>query len=125
MSALSPVLRRLAGGQVAFLCPGCESLHTICIDPPRENYPGPLWDWDGEPDKPTFKPSILVRWHELTIQGAAVKQAWLDAGKPDPEPKLDRVEHVCHSFVTAGEIRFLGDCTHHLRNRTVELPKWN
>jgi hypothetical protein len=31
---------------------------------------------------------------------------------------------VCHSFVISGRIQILGDCTHYLNNRTVDLPDW-
>jgi len=31
---------------------------------------------------------------------------------------------ICHSFVTDGQIQFLGDCTHKLAGRTVPLPAW-
>jgi hypothetical protein len=30
----------------------------------------------------------------------------------------------CHVFVTKGEIQFLGDCTHELKNKTVPIPAW-
>lgn len=30
---------------------------------------------------------------------------------------------VCHSFVTAGRIEFLPDCTHALAGQTVDLPE--
>jgi hypothetical protein len=29
----------------------------------------------------------------------------------------------CHSFVTDGQIRFLDDCSHALRNQTLPLPE--
>ena len=35
-------------------------------------------------------------------------------------PELSR----CHSFITNGEIRFLGDCPHELKNKTVPLPEF-
>lgn len=31
---------------------------------------------------------------------------------------------VCHSFITAGRIMFLDDCTHALAGKTVDLPDW-
>lgn len=61
---------------------------------------GPRWGWNGDVDRPTFTPSILVRY----VTGA-------------------KARHVtCHSFVTDGLIQFLGDCTHSLAGQTVELP---
>ena len=39
-------------------------------------------------------------------------------------PRPDKPNYVCHSFITNGEIRFLGDCTHDLKNKTVPLPEF-
>lgn len=41
-----------------------------------------------------------------------------DADKPDGLPSR------CHSFVRAGMIEFLSDCTHALRGQTVSIPDW-
>ena len=30
---------------------------------------------------------------------------------------------VCHSFVRAGQIEFLGDCTHEFAGQTVPMPR--
>jgi hypothetical protein len=51
MSALSPVLRSLSGGGVAFWCPGCDEAHVISPA---------IWTWDGNVEAPTFSPSVLV-----------------------------------------------------------------
>jgi hypothetical protein len=29
---------------------------------------------------------------------------------------------MCHSFIKSGQIQYLGDCTHHLAGKTIELP---
>ena len=55
------------------------------------------WQWNGSMDKPTFTPSLLVN-----ADG-----------------------HRCHSFVTDGQIQFLGDCDHFLAGKTVEIPNWD
>lgn len=31
---------------------------------------------------------------------------------------------MCHSFIESGKIRFLSDCTHHLKGQTVDLPDY-
>jgi len=96
MSALSPILRSMAGGRVAFWCPGCDSCHAIPVEGPK------AWGYNGNPSAPTISPSILVTWEE----GEA------------------REKRVCHSFVRDGSIQFLGDCTHALAGQTVPLPVW-
>lgn len=73
-----------------FWCPGCCRAH------------GSRWSWNGDPERPTFEPSILVQWHQ-----------W-DGDR--------RIDWVCHSFVREAQIQFLGDCTHPLAGQTVPLP---
>lgn len=100
MGAFGSKLRTLEGGRVAFWCPGCDQAHQVGINTAA----GPNWSFNGDGDKPTFQPSVLVRY-----DGA-------DAG-------IDGAPHaVCHSFVADGQIQFLGDCTHSLAGQTVGLP---
>lgn len=85
---------RVAGThRIVFECPGCGMAHCISDAPGR-------WTFNGEFERPTFAPSVLVRW----------------TYGPRREPR------VCHSFVREGRIEFLGDCTHELAGKTVELP---
>lgn len=63
----------------------------------RVEGPG-AWGWDRNAEAPTFTPSVLV-------QGGA-----------------DNTR--CHSFVRAGQIEFLTDCTHALAGKTAPLPPW-
>lgn len=57
------------------------------------------WKFNGDFEKPTFMPSILTTM-------------------PDGES-----EYVCHSFIVDGKIQFLGDCTHALAGKTLDLPE--
>lgn len=72
----------------AIHCPECCCSHIF----------DDRWEFNGDMEKPTFSPSMLVNGH-------------------DPEER-------CHSFVTDGKIRFLDDCgtEHELRGQTVDLP---
>lgn len=72
------------------------------------------WGFNGDLEKPTFSPSILARGTVPPTDEEA--KLILDGGKFDPK------KSVCHSFVESGNIRFLGDCTHDLKNQTVSLP---
>lgn len=78
-----------------FLCPGCDEAHRYEFGKPG------AWTFNGDYEKPTFTPSLLMR------------------SKHGPE----RRPRVCHLFMTDGKIRFLGDCTHALAGRTVEIPE--
>lgn len=61
------------------------------------------WTFNGDKDRPTFRASVLVYEHRN------------DSGYYQPR---------CHSFVTDGRIEFLGDSTHALSGKTVDLPEW-
>lgn len=95
-------LRTGEDGYLLFWCPGCDGAHGLRVS--TDPAPGPRWGFNGDYDRPTFTPSVLVRY-----DGA-------DVGMPDAPPA------VCHSFVTDGQIQFLGDCTHALAGQTVPLP---
>jgi hypothetical protein len=85
-----------------FRCPACGGNHMISIGP--KSYWNIRWQFNGDYNKPTINPSVLVT-HEIP---ADVKI----------EPDIRR----CHSFIRDGKIEFLSDCTHHLAGQTVELP---
>lgn len=104
MGALSKKLRSAEGGHILFWCPGCDGAHMIRTASAER--PGG-WSFNGDAEKPTFSPSILV-----TYNGS-------DAGVDDAPPAR------CHSFVTDGRIQFLGDCTHALAGQTVDLPEFD
>lgn len=90
-----------------FQCKGCNMLHSYVTEWSKkareERYKRgttncPIWNFNGNLEKPTFTPSLLYSW-----------------GKPDG------VKHVCHLYVTDGQIKYLGDCTHDFRNQTIEM----
>ena len=78
-----------------FHCPGCGYDHPFHVGYTER----PSWSWNGDVDKPTFSPSLLV-FKDVPAQR-------------------------CHSFVTDGNIQFLSDCFHELKNQTVEIPEWD
>lgn len=85
-----------------FFCAGCRCSHTFRIryesftrDSQGRPDNVPLWTWNGDFEKPTISPSI-------------------DCNRSYPERR-------CHSIVTDGMIRYLGDSYHHLKNQTVPL----
>jgi hypothetical protein len=80
-----------------FECIGCKESHMIRVFPDN---PNTGWTFNGDLEKPTISPSILV-----------------NANLSCPsEPR-------CHSFVKDGMIQFLSDCTHELAGQTVQLPE--
>ena len=77
--------------RLLFWCPGCNEPHS-----PRIEGAG-AWTWNGDRDRPTLDPSILV---------------------------TDASGNRCHSLVRDGAIQFLDDCSHGMKGRTVPLPTW-
>lgn len=102
---LRGILRIAEDGAHIFWCPGCRTGHRIFIG----EGPGPRWSFNGDYDRPTFRASVLVTWSE-------------PSDDPDEfdDPAFDH-KHVCHSFVTDGNIEFLADSTHGLGGQTVAL----
>lgn len=111
-------------------CPACKwaddgtpHAHVLQVDwtpPGMERSPDmhpDLWGFNGDLERPTFTPSLLLRYdrHEppVTVSNMAEweRQPWPQKVVP----------YVCHSFINAGRIQFLGDCTHELAGQTVDL----
>ncbi len=88
--------------RLIYWCQGCEDTHQVRIRPA----PSPSWSWDGNADAPTFEPSVLT-----TYEG-------VDADDVDGLPSR------CHTFIRAGMVQFLGDCSHRFAGQTLPLPDW-
>ncbi len=70
-------------------CPACGCGHQC----------DSRWEFNGDFDKPTFRPSLL------TSGGSQ--------------------QGRCHSYITDGRIEYLPDSTHELAGKTVDLPDWD
>lgn len=102
---------------VGFRCPGCGDWHSVAIGGAK-NSSGATWGFNGNLEKPTFTPSLLVKCGHY-VDGK--HPCWCDYKKEHPEKDVPTC-YVCHSFITDGRIQFLSDCTHPLSGQTVELP---
>lgn len=107
---------KAVGGLVLFQCPGCRCCHGPRVDS-SDGKSGPIWEWNGSLESPTFKPSILVK--------GVVPLTDEEIDRLMRGEKVDPVPMVCHSFVTDGKIQFLSDSTHELAGQTVEIPEWD
>ena len=89
-------------------CPGCEQHHLL----------DSRWTFNGNFEQPTFTPSLLSKYRH--------PKGYTNNNPAPLDWQGEYIEEVCHSFITDGKIQFLGDCTHKLKNQTVELPenKW-
>lgn len=100
-------------GSLCFRCPACAAHvevfedegqevrwslrgeHRVHVDPGAGR---PVWQWNEDPARPTFSPSVRVR------------------------TELPGGEYVCHFFVRQGQIHYCGDSTHALAGQVVEMP---
>lgn len=124
MAKISKVLRSLEGNRLAFWCPGCDEAHWVSFG----EGPGPRWGYNGNPDAPTFTPSILVRGVRIEGGDAELDRILDTYRLPEEREAMladKRINTVCHSFVTDGEIQFLGDCTHKMAGQTVPLVEFD
>jgi len=117
------------GMRLLFRCPGCKAVHGPSVG----TGPGPRWTWNGSFDKPTFGPSLLVRWRMFSAEAQAETAAFkMQHGRlPTDQEVVPRWEEkVCHSFIGCngaqpGQIIFLGDCTHALAGQVVDIPPFS
>ncbi len=92
-------------GKQHHACYKCPCGHTHCI--PVVDGPPPadkqhVWGWNGNTEKPTFKPSI---------------RTWRD-------DKDGKTIWQCHSNVIDGIAQFCGDSTHEHAGKHVPLLEW-
>lgn len=115
MARLSSILRG-GEGTLSFFCPGCKDVHIIGVDGTYHAN----WDWNQDVEKPTFRPSILVRTGHYEPRHKQGDVCWCDVPRTGDGYRC----LVCHSFVTEGRIEFLSDSTHELSGQTVPIPEW-
>lgn len=129
MGLFSSILRSAEGGRLTWWCPGCDGAHQVATG----DGPGPRWVWNGDAERPTFTPSVLVWWDEpANINNPEALQRDLDeararkaAGATGDAAKIPQVSKRCHSFVVDGQMQFLSDSTHALAGQTIQIPKWH
>ncbi|GAB6119728.1 DUF6527 family protein [Dysgonomonas termitidis] len=90
-------VKEMGEGVYEFYCQGCRCRHHVWTNKDSR----PCWDFNGDTDRPTISPSILVTY---------------------PTPSGNR---ICHSFIKDGRIQYLADCSHELREQTLELIEIN
>lgn len=88
---LSFKLKEAREGLLFHWCPACDARHPIYLTPNEE---GGVWTWDGNAERPTVKPSIMIRRQGL----------------------------ICHYYITDGYVQFCDDSTHMFAGVSVELP---
>lgn len=100
-----------SGGGFSYMC-ACGDHHNVTKG----------WQFNGNMERPTFAPSVLVRTGHY-VGGKPAVGCWCDYEARLGEPAPFNC-YLCHSFVRDGMIQFLSDCTHPLAGQTVPMPDW-
>lgn len=104
------------GMGVCFFCPGCQEPHNVTTQGRH------AWVFDGNLYAPTLSPSVLVTSGHYT-PGYEGSECWCTyAAKYNTKSPFGCKR--CHSFIRAGQIQFLSDCSHSLAGQTVDLPDY-
>lgn len=96
---------------LSFICPGCsfggpehyEGLHSLPVNDSAKRIGRPCWEWNGDLEFPTLRPSILSHGSD------------------------DGTYPTCHSWLTDGVFDFLSDSTHPFAGFKIiipDLPEW-
>lgn len=108
-------LKLIEGGLVGFWCPGCKEYHEVNVDSQSQ----PYWSFNGNYEKPTFSPSVMVRSGHFA--DGASGDCWCNFENRFTGKKTTFKCGICHSFITDGKIQYLSDCTHELAGKTIEM----
>ena len=72
-----------------FFCPACKEIHYIDTK----------WSFNGDFEKPTFSPSVLLRGKVMPTDEECDR---ILAGE-----QVELADLVCHSFITDGKMQYL------------------
>lgn len=114
MSRINPYFREQNPGHLMYHCEGCDMPHVVYVGPDKPNQP--RWDFNGDYEKPTFSPSVLVHYPHWSPPATEEN--------PNP-PNQVRVEGRCHTFIRNGMVEFLSDCSHSLAGQTRPMPLYD
>lgn len=115
MNQVSAKLRSREGGFI-YWCQGCEETHSVRTDGLG------AWGFDGNLAAPTFSPSVLVTSGHYVSTHKPGDRCWCTYNAEHPNRPASFQCHRCHTFVVAGMVQFLADCSHALAGQTLPLP---
>jgi hypothetical protein len=119
MGQVSAKLRAVAGGKLSYWCQGCDETHAVTVEGPG------AWGFDGNLERPTFTPSVLIRSGHFMPEHKSGEPCWCTYNArraKEGKPPVKVACQQCHTFITGGIVQFLGDCSHALAGQTLPLP---
>ena len=112
MGAMKKATMEDGGERYWFWCKPCDTHHTYQTKAGTDG--GPVWQFDGNEESPTFSPSLLVR-HGRYLRDAEGEFI------PTADGGLEMEKVRCHLYVRKGMVQYLGDCSHSLAGQTVPV----
>jgi hypothetical protein len=97
-----------------FFCPACDCHHSVWDKESQCERPF-CWGFNGDYNKPTFTPSLRI--------GYKHPKGYSNENPAPEDYDGEYVEEVCHFNITNGQIIYHGDCTHDLKNTTIEMEE--
>lgn len=98
---------RISGEYKMFWCFGCKSYHRV----------DGRWNYNDNPESPTFSPSVLVYPSETLSQYPENNLSFEDLEKWCDKYRIKTPR--CHLFIENGYIKYLDDCEHDFANKTI------
>lgn len=102
---------RKGQGTLSYYCQGCEGIHSVRVEGEG------AWGFNGDYERPTFTPSVLVRSGHYIQPG----DCWCSFNERTGR-KTSFKCMLCHTFIRDGMVEFLSDCAHELAGQTLPLP---
>lgn len=116
MAQISKCMRNVQGDGLMYWCQGCNGAHVIY------HGAGHPWTWDGNLEAPTFSPSVLIRTGHYSDRPEPLPDgrcSWCVEAETEGHATMCS---LCHTFITAGMVQFLSDCTHQYAGQLLALP---
>ena len=91
---------RRAETMYTWYCPACDEMHPLPDG----------WSFDGNLASPTFSPSFKhtgARFPLYTEEGVG---------------EGEKFSWICHYIITAGKVAYCGDCSHDMKDVTIDMP---
>jgi Family of unknown function (DUF6527) len=107
-------VKQLSDGTLLYRCP-CGDTHAINAN---------RWAFNGDIERPTFSPSVLVTTGHFVPKERSDGSCWCTYNAEHPGELVFGC-YLCHSFVRDGMVQFLGDCSHALAGQVVPLGDWS
>ena len=79
------------------------------------------WTWNGDTEKPTLRPSVLVTSGHFVQSFKPEDQCWCKYYAAHQEETPVFHCYRCHTWINDGMAIFLPDCTHENVNKTLPL----